>query len=66
MRFELDARKYYFSKRVERGSQGGAGVTNPGGVQGMFGHCVEGHGLVRSIGDRRILGLGDLVGLFRP
>jgi len=29
----------------------GVGVTDPGGVQGMFGRSVEGHGLVRSIGD---------------
>ena len=31
--------------------QGGGGVTDPGGVQGTFGRCVEGHGLVRTIGD---------------
>lgn len=33
-------------------AQGGGGVTNPGGVQGTFGHRAEGHGLVRTIGDR--------------
>jgi len=27
------------------------GVTDPGGVQGMFGCCFEGHGLVRTTGD---------------
>ena len=37
-----------------------------GGVQGMFGSCVEGHGLVRTIGDGWMVGLGDLVGLVQP
>ena len=32
-------------------AQEGDGVTNPGGVQGAFRHCVEGHGLMRAIGD---------------
>ena len=41
-------------------------MTNPGGVQGTFGFCVEGHGLVRTIGDRWMVGLDDLVGLFQP
>ena len=36
----------------------------PRGVQGMFGHCVEGHGLLRTIGDGWMVGLGDPVGLF--
>ena len=31
---------------------GGGGVTDPGGVQGMTGCCVEGHGLVGAIGNR--------------
>lgn len=26
----------------------------------MFGHCVEEHGLVRTIGDKWMVGLGDL------
>ena len=30
----------------------GGGVTDPGGVQGTFRHCVEGHGLLITIGDR--------------
>ena len=30
-----------------------------------LGHCVEGHGLVRSIGDGWMVGLGDPVGLFQ-
>ena len=38
----------------------------PGSVQGMFRRCVEGHGLVRSIGDGWMVGLGDPVGLFQP
>jgi len=39
---------------------------NPGGVQGTFGCCVAGYGLVRSIGDGWMVGLGDLLGLFQP
>lgn len=37
-----------------------------GGVQGMSGCCVEGHGLVRTIGGRWMVGLHDLEGLFQP
>jgi len=51
---------------VEWAAQGGGGVTDPGGVQGMFGRCVEGHGVVRTIGDVWMGGLGDPVGLFQP
>ena len=29
-------------------------------------HCDEGHGLVRAIGGRRMVGLDDLVGLLQP
>ena len=47
-------------------AQRGGGVTDPGGVQGTFGCCVEGHGLVRTIGDGWMVGLGDPVGLFQP
>jgi len=36
---------------LEWAVQGSDGDTNPGGVQGTFGHCVEGHGLMRTIGD---------------
>ena len=55
-RFRLDVRKYYFSERgsgqaVEWAAQGGDEVTDPGGVQGTSGGCVEGCGLVRTIGD---------------
>ena len=32
-----------------------------GGVQRMFGCCVEGHGLVRTIGDAWMVGLDDPV-----
>ena len=32
----------------------------------MFGRCVEGHGLLRTIGDGWMVGLGDPVGLFQP
>ena len=62
-KFRLDVRKYYFS---ERAAQRGGGVTDTGGVQRAFGCCVEGHGLARSIGDGRMVGLGDPVGLFQP
>ena len=48
------------------GCHGGGGVTDPGGVQRMFGHCVEGHGLVRAIGEGQMVGLDDPVGLFQP
>ena len=44
----------------------GGGVTNPGGVQRAFGCCVEGHSLVRTIGDGWMVGLDDPVGLFQP
>jgi len=47
-------------------AQGGGGVTDPGGVQGTFGRCVEGHGLVGTIGEGRMVGLDDTVGLFQP
>ena len=46
--------------------QGGGGVTDPGGLQGTFRRCAKGHGLVRTIGDRRMVGLDDLVDLFQP
>ena len=54
-RFRLDVRKYYFSERVGQAlkwaAQRGGGVTEPGGVQRVFGCCVEGHGLARIIGE---------------
>ena len=36
---------------MEWAAQVGGGVTDPGDVQGTFGHCVEGHGLMRTVGD---------------
>ena len=51
---------------LEWAAQRGGGVTDPGGVQETFGCCVEGHGLVRTIGDGWMVGLGDPVGLFQP
>ena len=51
---------------LEWAAQGGGGVTNPGGIQGTFEHFSEGHDLMRTIGDRWMVGLGDPVGLFQP
>jgi len=36
---------------LEWAAQGCGEVTVPGGAQGTFGRCVEGCGLVRTIGD---------------
>ena len=41
-RLRLDAWKYG-GQVLEWAAQGGSGVTNPGGVQGTFRHCIEGH-----------------------
>ena len=66
-RYRLDVRKYHFSCQVQEwAAQGGGGVIDPGRVQGRYRHCVEGHGLVRSTGDRWTVGLDDLVGFFQP
>ena len=35
------------------------------GVQRAFGCCVEGHGLAGTIGEGRMVGLDDPVGLFQ-
>ena len=48
------------------GCQRGCGVTDPGSAQGMFGCCVEGCGLARTIGEGQMVGLDDPVGLFQP
>jgi len=42
------------------GSVMGCGVTDPGGVQGMFRCCTEGRGLVEDTGDRWMAGLDGL------
>ena len=42
------------------------GVIDPEGVQRAFGCCVEGHGLAGTIGEGRMVGLDDHVGLFQP
>jgi len=44
---------------------GGGGVTSPGGVQEIFRRTKE-HGLEGIIGDRWMVGLDDLGGLFQP
>jgi len=49
---------------LEWAAQGGGGVTDPGGVQGMF-RCVDGHGLMRTIGHKWAVGLNDLGGFFQ-
>jgi len=49
---------------LEWAAQGGGRVTNPGGVQGTFGRCVEGRDLMTTLGDGWMVGLGDPVGLF--
>ena len=66
-RFRLDVRKYHFSvQALEWAAQRVGGVTDSGGVQRAFGCCVEGHGLVRTIGEGQMVGLDDPVGLFQP
>jgi len=50
---------------LEWAAHRGGAVTDTGGVQGVFGLCVEGHGLVRTVGDGWMVGLGDPVGLFQ-
>jgi len=42
-----------------------SGVTVLKGVQEMFRCCIEGHNLVRNIGNRWMIGLDDLRGLFQ-
>jgi len=37
-----------------------------GTKKSRFGCCVEGHGLARTIGEGRMVGLDDPVGLFQP
>ena len=51
---------------LAKAAQGGGGVTIPGGAQEKFRCCTEGHGLVGNIGDRWMVGLDDLRGLFQP
>ena len=56
----------YVCQALEWATQRVGGVTDPGGVQRALGCCVEGHGLARTIGDGRMVGLDDPVGLFQP
>ena len=51
---------------LEQAAQRGSGVTDPGGVQETWRCCTEGHSLVGNIGDKWIVGLDDLGGLFQP
>jgi len=50
---------------LERAAQGGGGVAVPGGVEETFRCCTEGCGLVENTGDRWLVGLDDLGGLFQ-
>ena len=50
---------------LEWAAQGGGGVTDSGGVQETCRCCTEGHGLVGNIGDRWMVGLDDLRGVFQ-
>ena len=51
---------------LEWAVRGGGGVTIPGGVQETFRCCTEGRGLVGNTGDRWMVGLHGLGGLFQP
>ena len=51
---------------LEWAARRGDGVTNSGGVQRTLGRCVAGHGLMRTLGDGWMVGLGDPAGLFQP
>ena len=51
---------------LEWAAQGGGEVTVPGGIQGTFRCCTEGHGLMGNIGGRWMVELDDLGGLFQP
>ncbi len=48
------------------GCPGSGGITVPGGVQEMFSYFTEGHDLVGNIGDRWMVGLNNVGGLFQP
>jgi len=54
------------SQALEWAAWGGGGVTVPGGVQEPFRCCTEGRSLVGNIGNRWMVGLDDLRGLFQP
>jgi len=41
-------------------------ITILGGVQETFRCCIEQHDLVENIGDRWMVGLGDLEDVFHP
>lgn len=51
---------------LEWAAHAGGGITVPGGVQEMFSYFTEGHDLVGNIGDRWMVGLNNVGGLFQP
>ena len=60
---------FFFWERgqtLERAAQGCGGVIIPGGVQETFRYCTEGRGLLGNIGDRWVVELNNLGGLFQP
>ena len=55
-RFRLGVKNHFFSKNVQALEW----------VQEKFRCCAEGHGLVENLGDKWMVGLDDLGGVFQP
>jgi len=54
------------SETLKQTTQRGGGVTVPGGLQEVCGCGTEGHVVTGRSGDKLMVGLGDLRGLFQP